>query len=103
MSDIQWTPDENGVPMCQPECPYHEEFDPGDGDAVCSCEHQDMKGGGDDLEMFPIVCYPAMVKIVKAAKAFVENWEDVSYESANRQIKSVNCANAIKEALKHDK
>ena len=56
MSDIRWTPDENGVPMCSGSgCPAWNTDD-------CPEDKWLTIKDGDEY------CYPQMVKIVEAAK-----------------------------------
>ena len=83
MSDIAWTPDENGVPMCDcAEC-----------DRADECPHSAHWHGDAP------VCYPALAKIVAALKLLLP-------EAANAipcDVDQMEIAiNAAEEALNNE-
>ena len=97
MKDIKWIPDENGVPMCDRDCPFirnagdADNFDP-------ECTHPTTQAllYAYDMDTCPIMCYPQMVKIVAAAKAIV-SWSDFGGDAPEMLDDAVQSA---REAVK---
>ena|GEM_PF-6505672 len=76
MKNIEWEPDENGMPMCVRDCPFMSNA--GDADNYePECTHPTTQAllYAYNMDTCPIMCYPQMVKIVAAAKALV-SWSD---------------------------
>ena len=88
MADIRWNPDENGVPWCgYPNCPL--------GNA-CECDCDTNVLHSDEGDAY---CYPAIVKIVKAAKQVAS-----SNSPIGELIQAVSAYDLrrLQEALSHE-